>query len=648
MRRIDAIYEMKNFSQLPYIDEGMRYSSTSYDREGYNVDYDQRLYIDENGDQVLMDVKGPGCVYKLFLPTVGNPDDFLYVYIDDCSTPSISGSIRDIFSGAIPDIPKELVEINVPGVEGKVQQSGYIMYMPIPFSKRIKVTTTAESGQLFYYHIDYVIYPPETEIESYSRSQDNSLLIDAVQNGLRVCGQKKSGAFEVGCGETKAFFSMEDSFAQITCLRLKVDKIYARGGEARDYLRLNHLRLKIFFDGEASPSVDAPLSGMFGFSAHGLDPNAPDYRTKCLAFGIDEEDWLYLKFPMPFKNTVEAQIENTNHGEKIDIRYEICVSPFNEEREWGYFKAKQIQIEAKADDKNDMRFLEVNGAGRFVGIVSSMDTDASPKEGSYLEGDEHIYIDGSRTPQVNGTGTEDFYNGAYYWWNGTLSRPFYGCGYNSKWTHGCVFCGNDKTYKSMAYRIMIGDSIPFRSKLIFDMEHGPVNDCYETVDSVLFYYLKDEILLRETDELSVSDKKDKEEHGYKSKFAMPLKCSSAFEGLCDGKEYTYRGNLLTKGGSSEFQLNVNEENTFVILRRLLDYSFENQSAEVYVDGVFCGVWYDAGSNCAMRLRESDFRLPAKVTENKRQIKIEIKPVSPQWSECQYKALCGIRSSVHAK
>lgn len=641
VNRFDAVKAMVAVSSLPYIDESMRYSSTSYDREGYNRDYDQRLYIDEKGHQVLMDVKGPGCVYKLFLPTVGSPDDFLHVYIDDCRTPLISGSIQDIFSGQIPYIPKELVEINVPGVKGTVRQSGYIMYMPIPFSKGIKITTTADSGQLFYYHIDYVVYPPETDIDSYRRNQDNSLLIDVMQNGLGICGQKKEGTFEMGCGETNTFFSLKDMTAQITCLRLKMDKIYARDGIQQDYLLLNNLRLKIFFDGEINPSVDAPLSGIFGFSTHGLDPNAPDYRTKCLAFGIDEKDWLYLKFPMPFKDRVEMQIENNNCGEKLYIQYEIYISEFSADTKWGYFKAKQIQMEAKSEDKNDMRLLKLHGAGRFVGIVSSMDTNVSPEDGEYLEGDEHIYIDGSKTPQVNGTGTEDFYNGAFYWCSGTLSRPFYGCGYNSKWAHDSVPCRNDKTYKSMAYRILIGDSIPFKNKFIFDMEHGPVNDCYETVDCVLFYYLNNEVLLCETDKLIISDKENKESHGYKSKYAMPLKCSSAFEGLCNGKEYTYKGQLLAKGGASEFQLNINEENTFVILRKLFDYSFENQSAEVYVDDVFCGVWYDAGSNCAMRLRESDFRLPVKVSGSKKQIKVEIKPTSPQWSECQYKALCGI-------
>ncbi len=640
VHRMDAVKVMTEVSQLPYIDESMRRSSTSYDREGYNKDYDQRLYLDEKGHQVLLDAKGPGCVYKLFLPTVENPDDFLHVYIDGCEIPFISGSVQDIFSGQISYIPKELVEINVPGVEGTVRQSGYIMYMPIPFAESIKITATADSNVYFYYHIDYTVYPPETKIDSYSRNQDNSLLTDIMQSGLGICGQKKDGAFTIATGEANTFFTLRDTTAQITCLRLKMDSIHAKGGNPQAYLRLNHLRLKIFFDGEGKPSVDVPLSGIFGFPTHGPDPNAPDYRTKCIAFGIDDADWLYLKLPMPFRDRVEVQIENHTCGETLHMQYEIYISDFDAEPKWGYFKAKHVQTEAQSEDKNDMRLLALRGAGRFVGIVSSMDTNLSPRGGQYLEGDEHIYIDGSRTPQVNGTGTEDFYNGAYYWCSGTLSRPFYGCGYNAKWAHASVHCDNDATYKSMAYRFMTGDSISFQNEFVFDMEHGPVNDAYETVDCVLFYYLHSEVLLCETDTLIISDSQSRDSHTYKSQYAMPLRCSSAFEGLCDGKEYTYKGQLLLKGGNSEFRLDIGEQNTFVILRKLFDYSFVNQSAEVYADGVFCGIWYDAGCNCAMRLRESDFRLPVRATAGKKQIQVKIKPVSPQWSECQYKALCG--------
>lgn len=635
---IDAVKSAADLLSLPYIDDTMRYSSTSYDREGYNQDYNQSLYIDENGQQVLLDVKGKGCVYKIFLPTVFYPEDNLSVYIDDCSVPAIDGSIQDIFSGRHPRIPEELVEINVPAEGNAVRQSGYIMYLPIPFSKRIKITS-AGNGKFFYYHIDYALYPQEAEVESYGACQDCSALISAMRDGCIVGGKKYGGVFESEMNKANRFFSIQQENMQITCLRLKLDKIYAHGGAAEDYQKLNDLQLKIFFDGKDEPFVNAPFSSLFGFPTHGPDPNAPDYRTKSLAFGIDEGNWLYLKYPMPFCERAEVQMENMS-GTNISVEYEIFMQPFSGEQKWGYFHAKQLQTEINADDKNDIRMIELEGSGRLVGIVASMDTDVSAEKGQYLEGDEHIYIDGSRSPQVNGTGTEDFYNGAYYWNSGTLSRPFYGCGYNAKWAHGSVRCAEEGTYKTMAYRVLIGDSVPFRSRLIFDMEHGPVNDCYEKIDGVLFYYFNQEPSLHQTDELMVADEKSSEEHCYQTKLSMPLKCCSAFEGLCDGEEYTYRGRMLGNRSSSEFEAALSENADYVILRRVLDYSYLNQCAEIYVDDIFCGVWYDAGANCAMRLRESEFRLPVHATKNKKKIKVKVCPLSAQWSECRYQVFCG--------
>ncbi|HYO52263.1 DUF2961 domain-containing protein [Archangium sp.] len=38
-----------------------------------------------------------------------------------------------------------------------------------------------------------------------------------------------------------------------------------------------------------------------------------------------------------------------------------------------------------------------------------------------LEGDERVHVDGSLTPQLYGTGTEDFYESGWYFSRGTFS-----------------------------------------------------------------------------------------------------------------------------------------------------------------------------------------------------------------------------------
>ena len=43
-----------------------------------------------------------------------------------------------------------------------------------------------------------------------------------------------------------------------------------------------------------------------------------------------------------------------------------------------------------------------------------------------LEGDEVAWVDGELTPSIHGTGTEDYFSGAWYFKNGPFHLPFHG------------------------------------------------------------------------------------------------------------------------------------------------------------------------------------------------------------------------------
>ena len=47
-------------------------------------------------------------------------------------------------------------------------------------------------------------------------------------------------------------------------------------------------------------------------------------------------------------------------------------------------------------------------------------------DGSHLEGDERISVDGSRSPQIHGTGLEDFFSGGFYFIRGAFTLPTHG------------------------------------------------------------------------------------------------------------------------------------------------------------------------------------------------------------------------------
>ncbi|NJK94543.1 MAG: hypothetical protein HC905_06105 [Bacteroidales bacterium] len=131
-------------------------------------------------------------------------------------------------------------------------------------------------------------------------------------------------------------------------------------------------------------------------------------------------------------------------------------------------------------------------------------------------------------------------------------------------------------------------------------------------------------------------------------------------------------------GTSEFTINIVPENQGILLRRTLDYSFPNQTAEVFVADdneaekhrwKHAGTWYLAGSNTCMfsdprtelgarftktqtsnrQLRDDEFMIPENITHGVKKLRVKIKyipntqdlfpgtpfPNQSAWSELGY-------------
>jgi hypothetical protein len=113
----------------------------------------------------------------------------------------------------------------------------------------------------------------------------------------------------------------------------------------------------------------------------------------------------------------------------------------------------------------------VHGRGTFAGVTQTMRSGVT----LYMEGDERAYVDGRRRPAFHGTGTEDFYEGGWYFTAGFRTRlftlPFAGFTRLLDPSSGCPLADCRS-----AYRLMLTDAVPFRSSLRFGIEHGPRDD----------------------------------------------------------------------------------------------------------------------------------------------------------------------------
>ena len=383
---------------------------------------------------------------------------------------------------------------------------------------------------------------------------------------------------------------------------------------------LTNLWLSISYDDDSKPGVFAPIGSFFAMGQF-----AP-YPTRSLPVGMDGSSNLYCYFPMPFAHRARVQLLSQRAEVTTNVQCEIAYKPFKGSfKDVGYFKT-QFRSETPTTNGIDIGFLETEGAGHLVGVVESM---MGPRSRAYLEGNERFYIDDSFSPAISGTGTEDFYNSGWYFNHGTFSLP----------THGNPVHLSDTKYDyTTAYRLFLGDAIPFRKHIRAGIEHGPEDDVQINAWTIAYYYHQSGNRAVLTDQLSVGDAANEAAHSYKIK-NQTWSGSQKFS-------YEWQGNfsslVLEKSGRahqgrSQFKMALQPANEGAILRRQFDQGIFNQDADVYVDGALVGRWYRAGGNNAHRWRDDDFMIPAKYTKGKKHIKIMIEhvPGTVDWTEFTY-------------
>ncbi|PLS81601.1 hypothetical protein CYG49_01735 [Candidatus Saccharibacteria bacterium] len=397
------------------------------------------------------------------------------------------------------------------------------------------------------------------------------------------------------------------------------DYDYPTNASQRDIL--NNTKVQIFWDGETTPSVDAPLSGFFGIGEFG-----PQHETRSLAYGMNEDGSLYMYFPMPYANRAVVKLVNNTTGELSDVTYEIRHKEYTGSfQNVGYFKTQYNVTKPTQLDK-DIVLLDTKGSGQVVSVVESQQGGHNSRW--FLEGDERALIDNSRTPQLHGTGTEDFYNGGWYYEHGPFALP----------THGNTFNGNEGDQaKVSAYRTFISDAIPYRNDLRFTIEHGGNDETVSNAWTLVHYYSKPEVKQVLSDTLNVNNSTSEKKHSYSVNGSTWRGSRTfTFDGELDTVESSSTGRAHK--GYSQFTMAVDPNNQGVTLRRMFDQAVANQTAVVSVDGQQVGTWRVAGENFHHRWAENDFKIPAQYTSGKSSLRIKVQFVSSStdWNEFQYK------------
>ncbi len=268
-----------------------------------------------------------------------------------------------------------------------------------------------------------------------------------------------------------------------------------------DRYHLKSLVLRMYWDGETLPAVESPIGDFFGL---GLGEYFM-YESGPLSVGSQKA--LNSYFPMPFRKS--AKITITNDGA-------VPVGAFYFNIDWqkqkslpqdiAYFYAEyrqatptpgwtsdwKLNSDAKVNNHPNERgagnyvILETEGKGHFAGVTHSIFQNQGDWWG---EGDEMIFIDNKEKPKINGTGSEDYYLGA--WCYG-------GCGISPFPTSLPTFAyrhygnpkngGDSRGAKWMVYRFHTDSPVPFDHYFKMTIEHGHANHRSDNFYTVAYWY----------------------------------------------------------------------------------------------------------------------------------------------------------------
>ncbi|MBM2815950.1 MAG: hypothetical protein HW421_2712 [Ignavibacteria bacterium] len=248
----------------------------------------------------------------------------------------------------------------------------------------------------------------------------------------------------------------------------------------------NNLQLLFFWDGSPYPAVDVPLIDFFGLGEGNNNLNSFFIKSN------SKESW-YSTFPMPFRESAVMKIVN-NSKNSVPIHSSSAVDHKKIDiNKYGYFYAQETKsYPTKISIFHPV--AHIKGKGRYVGTFLYVhDNKRGP---SFLEGDALFLPDSNNNNFIHYFGTEDYFNGGWYFREGSYMAPFSGCQRN--W--------------SMLYRYHALDGIDFNSTMDVDFQHGFNIDFNCNYRTVAFYYKQwtpfwvdhDTILLGSTVQISGS------------------------------------------------------------------------------------------------------------------------------------------------
>ncbi len=549
---------------------------------------DTRFLRISNGEAVIFDEPGAGAITRIWM-TMGDgagstsldPNVRIRIRVDGERAPRVDLPLPKLFDGTSPPFVPPLA------LDLFASSGGNVSHVPIPYRRGCTVSLVGAEAARIWYQIGFHRLASAAGVTSFRGDEDLSALtrvlntagsdpwpqppphrqealVSIVRHGTTVLWERQ------GPGELRLF-------------RFGIHRLYWQ-----------QLRVRIDFDGVRR--VDMPVSDFF---AVGRNPAAP---TRSLLVGARQDDEIfYSYFPMPFKSGARISILDAGPGDEplaagVVVGWSSDAPPADS----APFFAEARTVDT-ADPERDVTLLSRTGAGKWVGLFLELGSvGAAYRE--YLEGDERVYVDGSASPAVYGTGVEDLFNGGFYFDRGFALTPLHGRAYTLTTPEGEIVDG--------MYRLLLGDAVPFRGGLRVALENGPgppTGHLRMRGRAVAYGYTRDDGAWQLVDRLDLANSRSTREHHYQPpRRARCASLTATFES--DPPVVRSALGCSFTNGSSSFTLRSPRPGA-LRLRRLLDAAAGAPEADVYVAGKRVATFPYVPANPHRRWQELDLDLP---------------------------------------
>lgn len=618
----------------PLPDGSRVFQVSSREREGGNRDWGvytreperPRTFVGHDGHGfVLLDEKGAGCLTRMFF-TAGSPVGEIsglgriQLLFDGEKQPRVDVPAVDYFAGRITGFPQPLV--------GDSNSSSGGFFSLVPFCYRAGLTVrvtgmpTDRDGERLWYQLTSVAFPHGTPVRTY---EPGDLSTDEAAGALAAVGTPPA--------------STPTATTQVMTPGSAVTALSRAGAGSLRFMRftvapftpdtLSQLELAITVDGAATPQIAVALDVLFG---DGLSVRP----IRSAAFGMDPATGTgYFALPVPFNDGVSAVVRSRTAAA---VRVETWVGdPLPRA---GVLRA--ITTTERSQRGLDATVLTAIGSGRVAALVLDLvgppGSNAGPLQ-FMLEGDERVYVDGSPSPAVHGTGTEDLFNAGFYYNRGPFTLPTHGAG-------AFLFRDGNRAARSQ-YRVFGAGGVVWEDGVRFKIEHGggDENDGQLTTSTAFWYAAPSRLTL--TDTFDPADPASRRDHRMRGP-ATTQTLTAYFEGERDGNAVTSTAPLLfggaeypappaeespesvtTRGvafdGPVSFDVRLVRDNCGATLRLLVDAASRNR-VRLTVDGKDRGEWSVREPNTAKRWRSDDIALTAADTAGKPHVRVTLTPM----------------------